>query len=94
MSSTWRYTTSLNRQLRHGSISGGLDFNVDQYEAVGATIVDRDDEQNFGVFLSYGRPLTMISDRIGFNSSIRYSVNNGEEDWSQFNISAGLNVSF
>jgi hypothetical protein len=86
------YTTSLSRQLDIGSISGGLDFNVDQYEAVGATIVDRDDEQNLGVFLSYGRPL--FSERIGFNSSIRYSVNNGEEDWSQFTLSAGLNVSF
>jgi hypothetical protein len=86
------YVTSLNRQLDIGSISGGLDFNVDQYEAVGIVTVDRDDEQSMGVFLSYGRPL--FSDRIGFNSMLRYEFNNGETDWKQFTLSAGLNVSF
>jgi hypothetical protein len=86
------YTTSLSRQLTTGSISGGLNFNVDQYESIGLVTVDRDDEQNMGVFLSYGRPL--FSDRIGFNSSLRYEFNNGETDWERFTLSAGLNVSF
>jgi hypothetical protein len=73
----------LSRQLTTGSISGGLSFNVDQYESVGlVTVVDRDDEQNMGVFLSYGRPL--FSDRIGFNSSLRLrSQRRRGTDWAQ-----------
>lgn len=86
------FITSLNRKLDIGSISGGLDFNVDQYEAVGIVTVDRDDEQSMGMFLSYGRPL--FSDRIGFNSTLRYEFNNGETDWERVTLSAGLNVSF
>ena len=85
-------STSLQRQLLRGSIGGGVDFRLSQYESVGDTVTSPDDEQNIRFFLTYGRPL--FSERIGLNTRISYAVNDGEAEWSQVEASVGLNLAF
>ena len=85
-------TTGLQRQLLRGSLSGGLVVNSSKYEDVGTGNTSGSDELNLSVFMSYGRPL--FSDRVGFNTEVRYTQNDGDRDWSQVQVSAGLSVSF
>jgi len=86
------FTTGLSHQLLRANVSGGLSFDYSDYESVGDTVADRDDEQNFSLFLAYNRNL--FSERVAFDSSVRYRVNNGERDWSQWLVSMGMSVSF
>lgn len=85
-------TTELEHQLLRATLSGGVEFNYSDYESVGEILIDRENEENLGFFLSYNRNL--FSDRIAFDSTLRYAVNNGASDWSQWQISAGLNIPF
>lgn len=85
-------STTLERQFVRYSVFGGLEFSLSDYETVGTTLVDRGNEQNTSIFVGYNRPL--FSERIGFTSSVRYTFNEGQKDWSQWLVSAGLNVVF
>jgi hypothetical protein len=85
-------STILERQFTRCTVLGGLEFNLSEYEDVGSTLVPRGNEENFNVYVSYNRAL--FSERVGFNSTVRYAVNQGQTDWSQWLISAGLNVVF
>lgn len=89
---TTTFSTGLQRQLLRGSIGAGLDFRLSQYDEVGEAVSTPDDEQNIRMFLTYGR--TFFSERVGFNSRVGYAFNDGEADWSQFEASMGVNVSF
>lgn len=84
--------SSLNRVLLIGSAGVGVDLRFSSFDTVGPTGVSQSDENNFGVFMSYQRPL--FEDRIGFSSSVRYSFNDGESDWSQIQLNAGLSMQF
>ncbi len=86
------FSTSLERQLLRGTLSGGLEFNFSKDENVGALNASGGNEKNLSVFLLYGRPL--FSDRIGFNTGIRYTQNEGDTDWSQIQLSTGLSLAF
>ncbi len=88
----WSISSMLNRSLLIGSVGMGVDLEFSSYEAVGPTAVSQGDEQNLGFIVSYSRPI--YSDRVGFNSSLRYNLNNGEEDWSQLLVNVGLSLSF
>lgn len=85
-------STALNHQLLRGWISGGLEFRFSDYESVGTVATLRDDEQNTSVYLTYGR--NVFSERLFLDSTARYSINDGETDWSQFTLSVGLSVAF
>ena len=85
-------STALYRQLLRGAISAGLEFRFSDYQAVGAVATPRDDEQYINTYLTYSRPL--FSERVFFDSTLRYGINDGLTDWSQFTFSAGLNVVF
>lgn len=85
-------STALTRELTRGSVDAGLDLNFSSYDEVGAVATERGSEQNFGAFVSYRRNLFL--DRVGFESKVRYALNDGEVDWSQIQVSAGLQVSF
>lgn len=86
-------TTALNRQLLRGSLSGGVALNYAMYENVGEdTTTTPDDQQNLSFFLGYNRNL--FSERLGFNSQIRYVINSGQTDWTQLELILGLNYSF
>lgn len=85
-------STSLSRKLLRGSISGGIDYVISNYDEVDTVAATRGAENNFGLFLNYGRGL--FSDRVGFNSELRYTFNDGETEWSQFLASVGLSMAF
>ncbi len=88
----WSVTSMLNRNLVIGSVGMGLDLELSSYEQVGITSVSQEDEQNLGLILTYSRPI--FSDRVGFNSSLRYVMNQGEENWHQIQFNLGLNYAF
>lgn len=85
-------TTSLQRKLLRGSMSFGMEYNFSDYEDVGTVATSRSDENNLSLFLTYRR--SVFSERVFLDSMLRYSVNDGQTDWEQWLLSAGLNVAF
>jgi hypothetical protein len=82
----------LEHQLLRGSISGGLSLDYSDYQSVAEVLVERENEENLSLLLAYNRNL--FSERVAFDSSVRYRVNSGDLDWSQWEVSVGLNVPF
>lgn len=85
-------STSLDRKLVRGSISGGIDYNLSSFEDVTTGDTSGSDENNIAVFVRYNRPL--FSERLDFNSEIRYTFNDRDDDWSQVQVAVGLSVTF
>jgi hypothetical protein len=85
-------STALYRQLLRGNIGAGLNVNVGIFEGVGPVGVQLEDEKNYGVFVTYRR--NFFLERLEFDSRIRYSMNRGNSDWSQVQVSAGLRLQF
>lgn len=88
----WAISAAVNRKLVRGVLSGGLDCNISGDSEVSSADEVFNKQQNWGAFIQYQRPF--FSDRIGFNSELRYVVNTGSSDWQEVQISAGLDVSF
>lgn len=88
----YNFTTELEHQLVRGRINGGLSFDYSDYQSVADVLTERENEENMSLFLAYSRSLW--SERVMFDSSVRYRVNNGDRDWSQWLLSAGLNIQF
>jgi hypothetical protein len=88
----YNFNTGLEHQLLRGRISGGVSFDFSDYQNVADTLEERGNENNMSLFMAYSRNLW--SERISFDSSIRYRVNNGDRDWSQWTLSTGLNIPF
>jgi len=86
------FSTSLVRYFERASLEGGVGVSFSEYEAVGAVKVNREDDEFFNAFLTYRRKI--FSDRITSETSIRTAVNNGQKDWSQWQISTGLRVEY
>lgn len=84
--------TELNRQLLRATVGFGIDANMSDYETVGTVALPLDSEDNLGVYITYRRKFFL--ERVDFDSKIRYSVNEGQQDWSQLQVSAGLEVRF
>lgn len=85
-------STALSRQLLRATMSLGLELNISNYQAVGPVESELATENNLSVILSYRRNLFL--DRVAFQSEISYTVNNGQTDWSQVQVSAGFKVQF
>ena len=85
-------SSGLDRQLLRGTVSGGLDWNFSNYEGVGTVSTKLSDENNLSAYLSYRRKFLL--DRLNFESKLRYAVNDGQVDWNQFQVFAGLDVQF
>ncbi|RPJ35595.1 MAG: hypothetical protein EHM17_02085 [Verrucomicrobiaceae bacterium] len=86
------FSTGLQHQLLRGSINGGVMFDYSDYQQVGDVLTERENEENLSLYLGYSRNL--FAERVSFNSSVRYRVNNGDRDWSQWLVSMGLSVTF
>jgi len=86
------FTSQLSHQLLRARVSGGFSFDYTEYESVDVVVRPRDDEQNYSLFLAYSRNL--FSERVSFDSSVRYRMNDGDRDWSQWLVSMGLSVPF
>jgi len=85
-------STAISRQLTRGNLSAGVALGFSDYDALGPVVETRDDERNLSVFIAYSRPL--ISDRISFQSTARYSVNRGDREWEQFMLTIGVGFAF
>jgi len=86
------FFTALVRQFDRSSLEGGLGISFTEYEAVGTVASVRDDDQFISAYLTYRRKL--FSDRIGWASSVRYATNDGQKDWSQWQISTSVSVEY
>lgn len=88
----WSVGSSLNRALLIGSAGIGVDMQFSSYDAVGPTGFSQVDENSYGISISYNRPL--FNDRVGFGTSLRYSFNEGDFEYTQVQLNAGLSMQF
>lgn len=86
------FTTELQRALLRGWVSGGVEYHFSGYEDVGVTTVSRGDENNLSLYVTYRRDI--VPQRAYFDTTVRYTTNDGLIDWSQWMISAGFNAAF
>jgi hypothetical protein len=86
------FVTELEHQLLRATVRGGVELNYTEYQTVGNVTENRDNEENLSLFLSYNR--NFFNERMAFDSTVRYSVNNGDEDWNQWQVSLGLSIPF
>ena len=80
------------RELAKGSVRGGIVFEHADYEESGPVATPRTDEEFWSIFGNYQRPI--FKDAMNFTSSVRFSENSGLEDWSNVQLSFGLNYLF
>jgi hypothetical protein len=85
-------SAGLTRQFTRASMNAGVEVSFSDYESSGPTLTTQDSEQNYSLYLGYYRNL--FSERVGFNSMLRYSLNEGDREWEQVQVTLGLNVSF
>ena len=85
-------STALTRQLLRSSVSLGLDLTVSDYVDVGPVGTQLGKQDNLSAILSYSRKLFL--DRVGFDASIRYTLNDGRYDWSQLQVTTGIKLEF
>lgn len=85
-------SSAIQRQLLRGSVEFGLDYNLSNFENVGTSVTNLGDEDNLRVFVGYKR--NIFSERLGFESRIDYAINDGQQNWSQVQLTAGLTLSF
>ena len=88
----WSISSTLNRSLLIGSIAMGLDMVFSEFDQVGDVGATQNAEQNISAVLAYTRPI--FKDRFGFHTSLRYSLNRGQIEWSQIQLNAGLSMGF
>lgn len=91
----WSLASSLSRQLLIGSVGFGVNMDFSNFESAGPTgfsQASQEDQQNIGLLLNYSRPL--FNDRVGFSTSLIYSLNYGDIEWTQIQLNAGLNMAF
>jgi hypothetical protein len=87
------FASRLEHRLVQGTLSGGIEFNYSEYDDVGNTGgVTREDEENYSLFIAYGRGF--FNDRLSFDTSVRYRLNEGSTDWHQWLVSAGVSMPF
>ena len=85
-------STALDYIFYRARFGLGIDLNIASYEKVGVTNINLSDKNNFGTFIYYKR--NFFVERVNFESKLRYSVNDGQSNWSQLLISAGFKVQF
>ncbi|QJE97056.1 hypothetical protein [Luteolibacter luteus] len=85
--------TALVRHFdRGGSLEAGIGISFSDYEAVGTVATLREDDQFFHAYLTYRRKLFL--DRVSWESSLRYAANDGQKDWSQWQLTTGVGIEF
>lgn len=86
------FTASLVRQFDRATLEMGLGVNFSDFEQVGIVAANQDDEEFRTAYLVYRRQL--FSERLSFDSSIRCAANDGQREWSQWQISTGLRLEY
>lgn len=88
----YAFRTALYRNLTRGFAYGGFEIHFSDFQSVGTTVVNQDDEWNYAAILGYRRPF--FTDRIEFDTQFKYTINDGNTDWDQVLVSAGFKVAF
>jgi hypothetical protein len=83
---------AVQRALTRGYLRSGIDYRFSDYESVGLVSDEVSDEHNLSAFIGYER--NFFKDRLKARSMIRYSINDGDDDWSQVLVTLGLDVHF
>lgn len=86
------FTAGVIRYFGSSSLEYGFGVGSSEYEAVGVIAGGRRDDEYFSSHLTYRRKL--FADRASFDTSLRCSTNDGQKDWSQWQLSTGLSVEF
>ncbi len=85
-------STVLDRKFLRANVGFGLDYNLSSYEGVGPVGAEIGNENNISVYLTYRRKFFM--ERVDFESKLRYSTNDGQVNWEQVQVYAGIDVQF
>ncbi len=86
------FTSAVIRNFERSSLELGVGVSFSDYEAVGMVVGNREDDEFMNAYLAYKRNL--YSDRVKFEAAVRCASNQGQKDWSQWQISTGISVDF
>lgn len=86
------FNAAIIRYFGPSSLEFGFAISSSDYEEVGLTAAAREDDQFLSSYLAYRRKI--FAERATFDALIRCSTNEGQNDWSQWQLSAGLTVDF
>jgi hypothetical protein len=86
------FMSSIEHQLLKAVVTGGIEINYSEFEAVGPVTVARENEENLSLFVTYRR--NFFLDRVSAYSTVRYNTNSGDSEWSQWLVSMGLSMPF
>lgn len=86
------FETSLIRYFQRGSLEMGVGLSFTSYEPVGRIAINREDDDFFNAFITYRRKI--FNERVMWTSSLRTAVNDGQKEWSQWQLSTGVSVEF
>jgi hypothetical protein len=86
------FTASMIRQFDRASLEFGLGWSFSDYEEVGVVVANQQDDEYFTAYLAYRRQI--FSDRLSFDTSVRCSTNDGQKNWTQWQISTGLRLEY
>jgi hypothetical protein len=86
------FNAAIIRFFGSSSLEFGFGFGSSEYEEVGAVVANRQDDEYLTTYLAYRRKL--FAERATFDASIRCSTNDGQKDWSQWQLATGLSVEF
>lgn len=80
------------RYFGPSSLELGFGIGSSEYEAVGLVVAPRRDDDYLSAYLAYRRKI--FADRASFDATLRCSTNDGQNDWSQWQLSTGLSFEF
>jgi hypothetical protein len=86
------FTSAIVRNFERSSLELGMGISFSDYEAVGTVVGNRDDDEFMNAYLAYKRNL--YSDRVHFNAAVRCARNQGQKDWSQWQMTTGISLDF
>jgi hypothetical protein len=86
------FTSAIVRNFDRSSLELGLGISFSDYEAVGVTAGARDDDEFMNAYLAYKRQL--YSERLHFAAALRCARNQGQKDWSQWQLTTGITLDF
>lgn len=86
------FTSAIIRNFQRSSLELGMGISFSDYEAVGLTVGNREDDEFMNAYLAYKRQL--YSERVNFEAALRCARNQGQKDWSQWQLTTGITVDF
>lgn len=86
------FNAAVIRYFGASSVEFGFGLGSSEYEEVGAVIAVREDDEYLNAYLAYRRKI--FAERATFDASVRCSTNDGQKDWSQWQLSTGLTFEF